>query len=77
MTALKEIETLEDLKNARLFVCFLAPFFLLLEDTECILVRTMVKTLGKKILKGFINHGATNMQFNYIKVALRDFKEEM
>ena len=37
----------------------------------------MVKGLGKKMLEGFIQNGATNMQFNYIKVALRDFKEEM
>ena len=74
---MREIETFEDLKNARLFVCFLAPFFLLLEDTQCVLVRAMVKGLGKKMLEGFIQNGATNMQFNYIKVALRDFKEEM
>ena len=77
MAGLKETDTLQDLKNARLFVCFLAPFYLLLEDTGCVLVRAMVKSLGKKVLKGFIEHGATNMQFNYIKIALRDFKEEM
>lgn len=75
--AIDSIPSLANLVNGRLFVCFLAPFFLLLEDTSNKNVKNALDKLGNKMIKESKANGMTKSNVQGISMSLEDFEDLM